>query len=134
MTKQSMKRIHKVTINRISEEMEECGCCGGYHRPEFSGDCREDAERFGTWQIVFIQARAEVLLPCNLTLTPKDRTATCSFITQRISSGGLGGVETDGDMTYVREVEQEQLQELRGQLHAIRFSTRAITAAFKNVE
>jgi hypothetical protein len=28
------------------ETMEECGCCGGYHRPEFHGDCREDNERF----------------------------------------------------------------------------------------
>ena len=24
----------------------ECGCCGGYHRTDFTGDCREDAERF----------------------------------------------------------------------------------------
>lgn len=24
----------------------ECGCCGCYHRTDFVGDCREDAERF----------------------------------------------------------------------------------------
>ena len=24
----------------------ECGCCGHYHRQEWSGDCREDSERF----------------------------------------------------------------------------------------
>lgn len=24
----------------------ECGCCGSYHRTDFDGDCREDAERF----------------------------------------------------------------------------------------
>lgn len=23
-----------------------CGCCGGYHRTDFYGDCREDSERF----------------------------------------------------------------------------------------
>lgn len=23
-----------------------CGCCGGYHRTDFHGDCREDSERF----------------------------------------------------------------------------------------
>ena len=28
------------------DNLEECGCCGCYHRPEFTGDCREDAERF----------------------------------------------------------------------------------------
>jgi hypothetical protein len=24
----------------------ECGCCGAYHRTDFTGDCREDSERF----------------------------------------------------------------------------------------
>lgn len=24
----------------------ECGCCGAYHRTDFTGDCREDAERY----------------------------------------------------------------------------------------
>jgi hypothetical protein len=32
-------------------ELEECGCCSCYHRPEFLGDCRDDAERFPTWQV-----------------------------------------------------------------------------------
>jgi len=30
----------------VLDDLEECGCCGGYHRPEFSGDCRDDNERF----------------------------------------------------------------------------------------
>ena len=32
-------------------ELEECGCCDCYHRPGFHGDCRNDAERFPTWQV-----------------------------------------------------------------------------------
>lgn len=24
----------------------ECGCCGHYHRVDFTGDCREDSERY----------------------------------------------------------------------------------------
>ena len=28
------------------EELEDCGCCGAMHFPEFDGDCREDWERF----------------------------------------------------------------------------------------
>lgn len=24
----------------------ECGCCGSYHKPGFTGDCRDDANRF----------------------------------------------------------------------------------------
>jgi hypothetical protein len=27
-------------------ELEDCGCCGCQHFPEFDGDCREDWERF----------------------------------------------------------------------------------------
>lgn len=27
-------------------QFSECGCCGAYHRVEFNGDCRNDAERF----------------------------------------------------------------------------------------
>lgn len=26
--------------------LDECGCCGQYHRPNYWGDCRNDAERF----------------------------------------------------------------------------------------
>lgn len=26
--------------------LDPCGCCGNYHRPNFVGDCRNDAERF----------------------------------------------------------------------------------------
>jgi hypothetical protein len=24
----------------------ECSCCGAYHRTDFTGDCREDSERY----------------------------------------------------------------------------------------
>ena len=27
-------------------QLEECGCCGASHRPDFHGDCRVDSERF----------------------------------------------------------------------------------------
>lgn len=30
-------------------ELEDCGGCGGYHRPTFTGDCRNDDERFPGW-------------------------------------------------------------------------------------
>jgi hypothetical protein len=31
-------------MNRIDDN--ECGCCSGYHRIGYTGDCRNDAERF----------------------------------------------------------------------------------------
>jgi hypothetical protein len=30
----------------MEKEYIECGCCGAYHRTDFFGDCRNDAERF----------------------------------------------------------------------------------------
>jgi len=29
-----------------NQTLEECGCCGEWHRSEWYGDCREDSERF----------------------------------------------------------------------------------------
>jgi hypothetical protein len=30
----------------VVDHLEECGCCSCHHRPEYWGDCRNDAERF----------------------------------------------------------------------------------------
>ncbi len=30
----------------------ECGCCGHYHKQEYCGDCRNDAERFTLREIM----------------------------------------------------------------------------------
>ena len=53
---------------------------------------------------------------------------------QEITSGGVWGIESDSLESDFTEVEEEQLSELRGQLKAIGFSSRAISAAFKNIE
>jgi hypothetical protein len=29
--------------------LEECGGCGGYHRKDFGGECRNNDERFPSW-------------------------------------------------------------------------------------
>jgi hypothetical protein len=57
-----------------------------------------------------------------------------SYLIQRLHSGGLWGIESDSDASYFAEEEQNQLAELRSQLAAIGFSSRAISAAFKTVE
>ena len=36
----------EVLYEEVVDHLEECGCCGGHHRPEYWGDCRNDAERF----------------------------------------------------------------------------------------
>jgi hypothetical protein len=55
-------------------------------------------------------------------------------LTQTIHSGGLWGIESDSDASYISQIADEQLSELRDQLLAIGFSKRAVAAAFRNVE
>jgi len=43
---------------------------------------------------------------------------------QRITSGGLWGIESDSDKSYIAEVETEQLADLKDQLKALGISTR----------
>lgn len=52
---------------------------------------------------------------------------------QEITSGGLWGVESDSDRKYLADIDTEQLSELREQLRAVGFSTRAISTAFRDV-
>lgn len=76
----------------------------------------------GDWSFIGIRAEAEYSVGGQVAPV------------QTISSGGLWGIESDSDESYFAEVEAEELSGLREQLHAIGFSKRAITAAFKNVE
>lgn len=131
-------------------EIRDCNCSGGnrerneyqYFNPSFNyvdkhgnptGNLpedevrkytRQDYERMeslqrGNWSFIGIRAEATVQLTGDLT--------------QHLSSGGLWGIESDSDKSYFSEVEQEQLAELREELHAAGFSKRAISAAFRDV-
>ena len=92
-------------------------------------NARQDYERMeslssGQFCFIGIRADAELNIPGG----------KLAFISQEITSGGLWGIESDSEASYIESIEQEELADLRGQLHAIGFSQRAITAAFKNVE
>lgn len=86
---------------------------------------RQDWERMreyskGCWQYIGIMAQAEVTL-------------AGSDVVQRITSGGLWGVESDSG-AYLEEVAGEELESLRDELETLGFGPRAIDAAFKTVE
>lgn len=55
-------------------------------------------------------------------------------VVQRIHSGGLWGIESDSGREHIESVEKEQLAELKTELTALGFSTRAISKAFQNIE
>lgn len=52
----------------------------------------------------------------------------------KITSGGLWGIESDSESTYFREVEQEQLTELKAYLGEYGFSAEEIETACQNIE
>lgn len=86
--------------------------------------CRQDYERMeslhrGDWCYLGIRADAEIVV---------------DGVAQGISSGGLWGVEADSDGAFLEEIEAEQLSEIREQLRALGFGTRAISAAFRNAD
>jgi hypothetical protein len=73
----------------------------------------------GDWNFIGIIAKAEII--------------TESGTIQTIRSGGLWGIESDAG-TYLDEVAQEELENLRAELTALGFGKRSINYAFKNVE
>jgi hypothetical protein len=77
----------------------------------------------GQWSYIGISAQAEVL-------TNTDKLSTV----QRITSGGLYGIESDSDRVYLESVEKEELESLKAELSAIGFSSRAISKAFQSIE
>lgn len=86
--------------------------------------CRQDYERMESynnqqWCYIGIRAEAEVQV---------------ADVIQRITSGGLWGIESDSDRPYLESVQQDELANLKTELLALGFSRRAISQAFKNVE
>jgi hypothetical protein len=45
--------------------LEECGCCGCYHKPDYTEDCRNDAERFSDPADYARKYWAKALAECN---------------------------------------------------------------------
>lgn len=44
--KQILDAYREHVYDAHSGELGDCGCCGCQHFPDFTGDCREDFERF----------------------------------------------------------------------------------------
>jgi IMP cyclohydrolase len=127
----------------LQDELQECDCNGGdMERNEyryFNGNVenypgntpedirkyvRQDYERMerlnrGDWCYIGIRAEAKIMI---------------DNVCQKITSGGLWGVESDSSREYFAEIEAEELYELRKQLTAVGFSKRAIATACKNIE
>ena len=81
---------------------------------------RMESLQAGNWYFVGIIAKAVVV--------------SAQGVTQTIRSGGLWGIESDSGKDYLEETKQNELTNLRGELEAFGFGSRAIDYAFRNVE
>ena len=86
---------------------------------------RQDYDRMeslnrGDWCFIGIRVEAEV--------------QTSSDVVQRITSGGLWGIESNSGKDYLDSVAREELAQLKDELVGLGFSRRAIATAFKNVQ
>jgi hypothetical protein len=98
--------------------------------------CRQDYDRMeslnaGNWCFIGMRAEARVILP-QTSYHMSD--GSIIYLTQTLSSGGLWGIESDSEPSYIESEEQNQLTELRDVLLSFGFSRRAIAMAFKTVK
>jgi len=136
-------------LDGLAEGLQDCDCGGrgidshsyeyfnpnqenyaGLEEDEIKKYCLQDYERMesldaGYWHFVGIRAEARIAV---------GEGSAKPVSTQTITSGGLWGLESDMSKSDFEETEAEELSQLKSQLKALGFSTRAISAAFKNVE
>jgi hypothetical protein len=108
-----------------------------FWRETMRENARRDYERMEAynrdeWGFIGIRAEATVIIGevCRIR-NEKGEEIVTGRIHQFLTSGGLWGIESDSDQSYFREVEQEELNQLRRILHEWGFSFRAIAAAVK---
>ena len=93
--------------------------------PDVGGRGSPASQRYGdTWCMIGIQAKAQVMV----------KIVGDSWICQDIRSGGLWGIESDSDEDFFKQVDEEELNNLRDNLLALGFKDDEINVAFKTVE
>lgn len=152
-SKYSIDREHALDceVQTYNQSTDECTCSGGdrqrneyrYFNPSFNYVDKNDKLQDGITHDEIIKyvrqdyERMESLHAnnwCFLGISAEADVTLTGDVMQDVTSGGLWGIESDSETSYLKEVEQEQLAELRTQLHEMGFSNRAISAAFKTIE
>ena len=116
------KRILAVTIKRIVDNYADASYLEQENeKGELLFGTRLQEYHRGEFDFIGIRAEAEYVIGFTGSL-------------QRVTSGGLWGIESDSDRAYMESIEAEELSDLKTQLLALGFSKRAIATAFKTVE
>lgn len=144
-----MKKINKIAIKRIPDYDADLSFLGTFdsekksefaieHEPddhrthnwfnpgnaENKKDAQKDYERMmeyerGSWRMIGIRAEAETALDIG----------AGNWKIDHLTSGGLWGIEDDSEEKYIKEVEDEQLEELKGYLLEYGFTQEQIDSA-----
>lgn len=146
-----MKKINKITIKQVPDYDADLSWIGTFSdtaESEFAiehtegernsykyfnpqkGACenkkqaRRDYDRMiaydrGHWGMIGITAEAETMIDIG----------GGSWKVDKITSGGLWGIESDSDKEHIKEVENEQLSELKSYLKEYGFTTKQINKA-----
>jgi hypothetical protein len=147
-------------LEQLQEDVIECDCGGhqvssreceyfnpsdnyqGCEPDEIRKYVRQDYDRMESlnnedWYYLGIRADAEIGIPIHSSYVVEDKSGKRTehtYQTQKITSGGLWGIESDSDASYIKSVETDELADLKTQLLALGFSKRAIAGAFKNIK
>lgn len=151
------KRIDTVTIKRMIDEHGEADHLGAYSQAPGPADRTVNRQERGDWKPgeyrYFIAAmsgeetgnpdsveqdykRMEAGMNgewCLMGIRAEAIIHLTGDLCQKITSGALWGVESDGGEEYFKELENEQLDGLKGELLAIGFTEAQIREAFENV-
>lgn len=155
-----MKKIKKITLKRVPDYDADLSYLGTFdpqaqsdyaiaHEPDnnrtfnwfnpqnVEGDtprnlrkyAKQDYERMmayenGHWHMMMVKAEAEIAT------SEKGN----SWLINKVSSGGLWGLESDSDESYFKEVEDEQMAELKDLLLELGFTAEDIAKAPKESE
>ncbi len=119
-----MKRIASITIKHILDESPDISFLGKYTDTLEPGVIVRDLENFYE-KLPAPMERAEIQTSEN---------EGKNGLINRISSGGLWGIESDSDESYFKEVAQEELAQLEKLLLELGFTAEEIKSAFEKAE
>lgn len=118
----------------ITNRKDQSQSAEGYWRESMRSNARQDYARMeslnrGDWAYIGITAQAEVGIPSG-----HSSNGGACYTVQQIQADGLWGMESDSEASYLESEEKNQLADLKDQLRALGFSSRAICKAFKEVK